>query len=174
MSKLSALPLLAVPAVQAGGANYKNFDAAVYSRVHEVNEMKDPAWLQSRWDTISKNVKIDKIYLETHRDMIAAEQATIDQASWNTRRRKRRGRRLIECLCRARRARRSRLTPWRGPRPVLHFNPGTDSGKFADCGCRRANLQDRRGDLVHVGLRPDEHVLREPDRLCAELVVLGT
>ncbi len=64
----------------AAGSNYKNFDVAVYCRVYEVKEMKDPAWLESRWAAISRNVKVDKVYLETHRDMVVADQATIDQA----------------------------------------------------------------------------------------------
>ncbi len=74
------LGLLILSAAFAGGNNYKNFDVAVYCRVYEVREMKDPAWLESRWNAISKNVKIDKVYLETHRDMIVADQATLDQA----------------------------------------------------------------------------------------------
>lgn len=77
-SLLLGITLLAT--LNAGGNNYKNFDVAVYCRVYEVRQMKDPAWLESRWNAISKNVKIDRVYLETHRDMIVAEQATIDQA----------------------------------------------------------------------------------------------
>ncbi len=82
MRIIRCLSLLAaaVSTVSAGGSNYKNFDVAVYCRVYEVREMKDPAWLESRWNAISKNVKVDKVYLETHRDMIVAEQATIDAA----------------------------------------------------------------------------------------------
>lgn len=78
--RMAGITALVAVAALAGGNNYKNFDVAVYCRVYEVREMKDPAWLESRWAAISKNVKIDKIYLETHRDMIVAEQATIDQA----------------------------------------------------------------------------------------------
>jgi hypothetical protein len=78
--KRFSLFLFALSAALAGGSNYRNFDVAVYCRVYEVREMKDPAWLESRWSAISKNVKVDKVYLETHRDMIVAEQATIDQA----------------------------------------------------------------------------------------------
>ena len=74
------IALLIQPGLLAGGNNYKNFDVAVYCRVYEVREMKDPAWLESRWNAISKNVKVDRVYLETHRDMIVADQATIDQA----------------------------------------------------------------------------------------------
>ncbi len=64
----------------AGGNNYKNFDVAVYSRVYETQQMKDPAWLESRWEAASKYMKIDKIYLETHRDLVVVDQATLDQA----------------------------------------------------------------------------------------------
>jgi len=64
----------------AGGANYKNFDVALYSRVYETQQMKDPAWLESRWAAVSKYMKVDKIYLETHRDTVMVDQATLDQA----------------------------------------------------------------------------------------------
>jgi hypothetical protein len=32
--------------------------------------MTDPEWLKSTWDVISNQVKVDKIYLETHRDLL--------------------------------------------------------------------------------------------------------
>jgi hypothetical protein len=67
-------------AVSAGGSNYKNFDVAVYCRVYEVRQMKDPAYLENAWAAISKHVKIDKIYLETHRDAIVVDQETLDKA----------------------------------------------------------------------------------------------
>jgi hypothetical protein len=66
--------------VSAGGANYRNFDVAVYCRVYEVRQMKDLAYLESTWAAISPHVKIDKVYLETHRDTIVVDQATLDQA----------------------------------------------------------------------------------------------
>jgi len=71
---------LSVPAVLASGNNYKNFDVAVYSRVYETKQMKNPAWLESRWEVISRNMKVDKIYLETHRDTVVVDQETLDQA----------------------------------------------------------------------------------------------
>ena len=64
----------------AGGNNYKNFDVAIYSRVYETKQMKDPAWLESHWEAISRNMKVDKIYLETHRDMVVVDQETLDLA----------------------------------------------------------------------------------------------
>ena len=64
----------------AGGNNYKNFDVAVYCRVYEVRQMKDPAYLENAWAAIWKHVKVDKIYLETHRDTIVVDQETLDKA----------------------------------------------------------------------------------------------
>jgi hypothetical protein len=60
--------------------NYENFAAAVYARVYEVRRMKDPNWLEPRWKEISQQVRIDKIYLETHRDMVLADKGTILKA----------------------------------------------------------------------------------------------
>jgi hypothetical protein len=84
-SRLRFLRTLAVAALvsaaaTAGGNNYRNFDVALYARVYETQQMKDPAWLQSHWEAVSKNMKVDKIYLETHRDLVVVDQATLDQA----------------------------------------------------------------------------------------------
>lgn len=74
------LLVLASSAVSAGGNNYKNFDVALYARVYEVQKMKDPAWIESHWEAVSKHMKVDKIYLETHRDMVVIDQETLDKA----------------------------------------------------------------------------------------------
>lgn len=79
-----AAPLLTVLlfslASVAEAANYQNFRVAVYARAYEVVQMKDPAWLESRWATITTGLKVDKIYLETHRDGIIPDQQTLDAA----------------------------------------------------------------------------------------------
>ncbi|MBO4992720.1 MAG: hypothetical protein J6C60_00490, partial [Alistipes sp.] len=51
-------------------SNYKNFKVAIYTRAYEVQKMTDREWLESTWKTISNQVKVDKIYLETHRDLL--------------------------------------------------------------------------------------------------------
>jgi hypothetical protein len=56
---------------------YKNFAVAIYARVYEVQQMADLEWLRERFDVISKHVKVNKVYLETHRDMVVADEATI-------------------------------------------------------------------------------------------------
>jgi len=70
---------LASPA-SAKPAGYKNFDVAVYTRAYEVREMKDLNWLKPRWERISRDLHVDRVYLETHRDMILVDDATLNQA----------------------------------------------------------------------------------------------
>lgn len=69
---------LSVPMLTAG--NYKSFKVCVYTRAYEVEKMKDAHWLDSTWNVISSQCKIDKIYLETHRDLLIVPQSTIDAA----------------------------------------------------------------------------------------------
>ena len=59
---------------------YENFAVAVYARVYEVQQMKDLDWLIPRWKVMSSHVKVDKIYLETHRDTLVADEPTITTA----------------------------------------------------------------------------------------------
>ena len=41
--------------------------------------MKDPAYLQSTWETISGQVKVDRVYLETYRSGRTADEALLEQ-----------------------------------------------------------------------------------------------
>ena len=50
-----------------GASGYKNFKVAVYVPEYVVEQMKDANYLQSTWETISGQVKVDKVYLETYR-----------------------------------------------------------------------------------------------------------
>jgi hypothetical protein len=59
---------------------YRNFNVAIYARVYEVQKMADLDWLRSRFDVMQRYIKINKVYLETHRDMVVAEEATLKQA----------------------------------------------------------------------------------------------
>jgi hypothetical protein len=66
---------------QCSPANcYENFKTAVYCRAYETRQMGDPNWLQPRWDEIARQVHIDKVYLETHRDMILVDEEAIKKA----------------------------------------------------------------------------------------------
>ena len=76
---LSALAvIMMMPMLSAG--NYKSFTVAVYARAYEVDKMSDPHYLDSTWAIISKQLKVDKIYLETHRDKLIVPQKTLDAA----------------------------------------------------------------------------------------------
>jgi hypothetical protein len=74
-----AFLFLMVMAFSIKSESYKNFNAAIYARVYEVQKMDDLNWLQERFDIMQKHIKVDKIYLETHRDMVVVEQATLDK-----------------------------------------------------------------------------------------------
>ena len=70
--------LAATCPLQAG--KYKSFKVSVYARAYEVDKMKDLHWLDSTWTVISRQVDVDKIYLETHRDLLIVDDATLEQA----------------------------------------------------------------------------------------------
>ncbi len=42
--------------------------------------MKDLQWLESSWNIISQQLDVDKVYLETHRDLLIVDDATLNQA----------------------------------------------------------------------------------------------
>ena len=48
---------------------YKNFRVAIYSRAYETQKMADTTgYLKPIWDEITRQLKVDKIYFEKHRD----------------------------------------------------------------------------------------------------------
>jgi len=59
---------------------YENFRVAVYCRAQEVQKMADPQWLEDSWNAVSREVHVDRIYLETHRDRILIDDATLEAA----------------------------------------------------------------------------------------------
>jgi len=60
--------------------HYRNFSVAVYARAYEVDRMKDDQWLQHSWEGISHAVKVNKVYLETHRDTLLVDADTLEKA----------------------------------------------------------------------------------------------
>src|SRR5687768_2600146 len=61
--------------------HYKNFKVSVYCRAYEVDKMKDTnSYLNPLWTELSRQLKVDKVYLETHRDMLIVDQKTLDIA----------------------------------------------------------------------------------------------
>ena len=69
-----------VPPGSASSDHYHSFNAAVYVRAYEVDRMKDDQWLQQSWEVISRAVKVNKVYLETHRDKLLVDGATLEKA----------------------------------------------------------------------------------------------
>ncbi len=59
--------------------SYENFKVAVYARSYEVQKMENLEWLDSIWNIITQQVHVDKIYLETHRDLVIADQNTLNK-----------------------------------------------------------------------------------------------
>ena len=72
-----SLYILFINSVLLSG-NYKNFTVAVYARAYEVQGMSNLEMLDSIWTLITQQVKIDKIYLETHRDIVTVDDKTIE------------------------------------------------------------------------------------------------
>ncbi len=70
MITLAAAPLRA----------YDHFKVAVYCRAYEVEKMADPAYLEARWQELSSQAHIDKIYLESHRDLLIVSDETLEKA----------------------------------------------------------------------------------------------
>ena len=72
---LVAIVLLTASSMQAG--KFKNFKVSSYIRAQDVARMDDDKFLQSTWETVSSQVDLDKIYLETHRDAFTVPEKTL-------------------------------------------------------------------------------------------------
>jgi hypothetical protein len=76
----AALSFMNLALVCCPAEGYQNFNVAVYCRAQEVRRMAEPNWLEPRWNEISRQVKVDKVYLETHRDTVLVDEETISKA----------------------------------------------------------------------------------------------
>lgn len=77
---LLILIMLLLTSIVTGQNSHDNFGVAIYTRAYEVQKMSDPVWLESTWETISSQLKVDRIYLETHRDLVIVEEETLKKA----------------------------------------------------------------------------------------------
>src|SRR4030066_656317 len=60
---------------------YRNFKVSIYCTARDVAQMNDTTgFLMPRWVEISRQLKVDKVYLETHRDLLIVDQKTLDIA----------------------------------------------------------------------------------------------
>jgi len=61
----------------ASDKGYKNFGVAIYCRIYDVQKMMDQKWLEESFNVLQKHLKISKVYLETHRDMIMPKKESL-------------------------------------------------------------------------------------------------
>src|SRR5689334_14181426 len=81
MKRLMLFAVLFITALNAFAQQYKNFKISVYCRAYEVKLMSDTEhYLKPIWNEITRQMKVDKIYLETHRDLIIVSQDTLNIA----------------------------------------------------------------------------------------------
>lgn len=77
--RLLAVLLLSAGAVTAHAQKYENFKVSSYIRAQDVLKMKDKAFLEQTWETVSSQVDLDKMYIETHRDSIVVDEKTLKE-----------------------------------------------------------------------------------------------
>ena len=58
---------------------YQNFKVSTYIRAQDVARMADEKFLNQTWETVSSQVDLDKIYLETHRDAFTVDEKTMQK-----------------------------------------------------------------------------------------------
>jgi hypothetical protein len=73
-----ALALATLSAAAAAG-RYQNFSTAIYIPIRVVQQFKDPQVLQRDWDTISRQLKVDKVYIESYRSYQVADEQVLEQ-----------------------------------------------------------------------------------------------
>ena len=64
-------------ASQARG-QYQNFAVAVYIPARVVQSLALRETLERQWDTISRQVKVDKVYIESHRDRLTVDETVLE------------------------------------------------------------------------------------------------
>lgn len=59
--------------------HYKNFAVAVYLPVVTVQSFAEPGRLEAEWELLGRQIKIDKVYLETHRGREVVDEALLER-----------------------------------------------------------------------------------------------
>jgi hypothetical protein len=75
---LALLALFALAPFSASAQVQPPFKTVVYIPVGVVLRMKDPAWLERTWSQISSQLHVDKVYIETYRSRVVADDETIE------------------------------------------------------------------------------------------------
>jgi hypothetical protein len=63
----------------AAAGRYQNFSTAIYIPVRVVETFRDPHVLESDWATISRQLKVDKVYIESYRSLQVADEQLLEQ-----------------------------------------------------------------------------------------------
>jgi len=71
--------LLLVFACRCPAGNYTNFEVAVYIPVNVVQSFSNPQKLADDWNLISRQLKVDKVYIEVQRDRSLADGDLLEQ-----------------------------------------------------------------------------------------------
>jgi hypothetical protein len=80
--RLPLLFILASVCLTLGAAPppaHDRFHVAIYIPVGVVERMKDPAWLQKSWEEIASQVAVDKVYIESYRSGVLADDALLEE-----------------------------------------------------------------------------------------------
>jgi len=76
---LTAAAMATVMISTAMAGKYENFKVSTYIRAQDVARMSDDKFLNETWETVSSQVDLDKIYLETHRDAFIVDEKTMNK-----------------------------------------------------------------------------------------------
>src|SRR5690348_12068598 len=71
------LSLMCAAATAAEGA-YRNFKAAIYITVTSTRQLADPKTREQQYQRIAGQVRFDKVYLETYRGGVFADEASLE------------------------------------------------------------------------------------------------
>jgi hypothetical protein len=75
LAQMAAPTTTAVPAT----GKYQHFAVAIYIPAAVVRHFAEPNVLETEWAQISSQVKVDKVYIETHRDRMVVDEATLEK-----------------------------------------------------------------------------------------------
>src|ERR1035437_4349712 len=70
---------LALPVASCLAGNYTNFDVAIYIPVGVVRTFENPERLSNDWERISRQLKVDKVYIEVQRNRELAGDDLLEQ-----------------------------------------------------------------------------------------------
>ena len=80
MKRIGILILTVTLFATSYSQKYQNFKVSIYCTAFDVKQMDDTVSLRTKWNEISRQLKVDKVYIETHRDLFIVDQPTLDKA----------------------------------------------------------------------------------------------